>query len=64
MTTNCIFWKKCHVWTVTFLTISAYVLNAWKLDVCSVYLKEKQTENGKMLPQNNCINNGVTNGLK
>ena len=28
------------------------------------YFKRKATENMKMLLQNNCINNGVTNGLK
>ena len=28
------------------------------------YFKTKATENMKMLLQNNCINNGVTNGLK
>ena len=38
------------------------MLNVWKLDVC-LFEKKKKTEQ-KMLLQNNCINNGVTNGLK
>ena len=48
-----------RIWTVTFLTISVNVLSVWKLDVCLF-----QTENLKMLLQNNCINNDVTSGLK
>ena len=29
-----------------------------------VYFKRKTTKNVKMLLQNNCMNNAVTNGLK
>ena len=41
-----------------------FVRSLWKL--LKVYFKKKKnrTENVKMLLQNNCINNGVTNGLK
>ena len=40
-----------------------FVRSLWKL--LKVYFKKKnRTENVKMLLQNNCINNGVTNGLK
>ena len=39
------------------------MLSVWKVDVC-LFQKKNKTENVKMLLQNNCINNGVTNGLK
>ena len=34
-----------------------------KLDIC-LFQKKNRTENVKILLQNNCVNNGVTNGLK
>ena len=39
------------------------MLHVWKFDVC-LFQKKNITENVKMLLQNNCINNGVANGLK
>ena len=39
------------------------MLSVLKLHV-SLFQKKNRTENVKMLLENNCINNGVTNGLK
>ena len=43
------------------LCLSAPVLK--KLDIC-LFQKKNRKENVKILLQNNCVNNGVTNGLK
>ena len=74
MVINCIFLKKFQCFNCNNFNSICPFVNVWKLNVCqksvkidkSLFQKKKKnrTENVKMLLQNNCINNGVTNGLK